>query len=317
MKRAFTMVELVMVIVVLGIVAGLGAEMIANAYRNYILQHAVHQASRRLETATERIAGLLTHRIPGTTLARNPDDLNDTVTVTTQIPNDKIHSMLEWIGTAYDSFAAAATPGWSGFCDLNASSSTTISTPGSNLNFASTVMANLSGNGVDLSGTVQRPAIIFRDMQYSDAIFYDPLRCMGMTDTNTSCISRVRMTGATTLAFDPVSAARPNKHLSEHYKLGWSAYAVCPTGDGENGESFDLVLLHNYQPWEGEYLSGGTRCDYNVGAGTAPERDLLVRQITVFKFAESGDAIRIRLCAQASIGEDRNITLCKEKVVLK
>ena len=320
-RRGFTLIEVVFVIVVLGIVAGLGSEMIANAYRNFILQNATHKASYKLEVAVEKIAALLRYRVPGTAIARNPDDLTDNVDLYTQTPDDNIHSMLEWIGTASDSFTASATPGWSGFCDLNDSNGSTLSTPGSDLNLTNVIIGNLSGNKINLSGTfgasTQHPAIFFRDLQYSDTHSYDPLKCMGLVDSNTTCISKVRKVNATTLAFDPVSVARPNKHLSEHYKLAWSAYAVCPTGDGSNGESFDLVLLYNYQPWEGEYLSGGSRCNYNVGSGEVPKRSVIVRNITVFKFAKSGNAMRIKICASSSIGEDKNITLCKEKAVLK
>jgi len=320
-RKGFTLLEVVFVIVVLGIVAGLGSDMIANAYKNFILQNATHKASSKLEVAVEKIASLLRYRVPGTAIARNPDNLAQNVALTSQIPGDNIHSMLEWIGSASDSFTAAAKPGWSGFCDLNASSSTTISTPGSDLNLTDQIIKQLSNQDVNLSlsfGTpTQHPAIFFRDLQYSDSRFYNPLQCMGMTSADTSCISKVRQVNSTTLAFDPISAARANKHLSEHYKLAWSAYAVCPTGDGSNGESFDLVLLYNYQPWEGEYLSGGNRCNYGVGSGSAPERSVLVRNITVFKFAKSGNAMRIKICASSSIGEDKNITLCKEKAVLK
>lgn len=320
-RRGFTLIEVVFVIVVLGIVAGLGSEMIANAYRNFILQNATHKASSKLEVAVEKIAALLRYRVPGTAIARNPELLTDNVYLYTQMPDDNNHSMLEWIGAASDSFTAAATPGWSGFCDLNASNANTLSTPGSDLNLSDEIIGNLSSHDLNLSGvfgaSTQHPAIFFRDLQYSDSSIYDPLQCMGLTDSNTSCISKVRKVNATTLAFDPVSAARSNKHLSEHYKLAWSAYAVCPTGDGSNGESFDLVLLYNYQPWEGEYLSGGSRCNYGVGSGSAPERSVLVRNVTVFKFAKSGNAMRIKICASSSIGEDHNITLCKEKAVLK
>ena len=309
------MVELIMVIIVLGIVASLGAEMIANAYKNYVLQNATHKAAYKMEVAAEKVANLLRHRVPGTAIARNPDDLTDNVLISYGVANDKNHTMIEWIGTAYESFSATSgsapyRPGWSGFCDLDNSSASALSTPGSDLGLASTIIDNLSGGTVDLNTSgKQRPAIFFRSLQYSSSIFYDPLRCMGLTDNNTSCISKVSGTG-TTLTFDSASS----KQLREHYKLAWSAYAICPTGDGDNGERFDLVLYYNYQPWEGERLAGGSRCDYNA---TGLNRSVLVRDITVFKFAESGDAIRIKICAQSPIGEEKNITICKEKVVLK
>ncbi len=44
-RSAFSMLELIFVIVILGIVSSIGAELIAKVYENYIVQRALHRSS--------------------------------------------------------------------------------------------------------------------------------------------------------------------------------------------------------------------------------------------------------------------------------
>jgi len=302
-RSAFTLVEIIFVIVVLGIVASLGAEMIANAYKSYLYQHATEKVLGKTELAAQQIVNLLAQRVPGTTLARNPNDLNDTLYVREYtVAGDTNHSVLEWIGAEEESFSAKAKPGWSGFADVDSSNATTVITPGSDLSFAWSVMGNLyPGMG--------NPAIFFRNQMYSRNLPYDAKSCMGLVDSNTTCISSVSDINGTAMSFVSPADTRPYKRIAEHYKLAASAFALCPKDNG-NG-TFDLILYYDYQPWEGERLSG-TACNY----GTI-KHATLITNVTVFKFAEAGNTFRFKLCAQENLGEDCNITSCKERAIIR
>ncbi|MCK9546828.1 MAG: type II secretion system GspH family protein, partial [Sulfurospirillaceae bacterium] len=61
-KSGFTMVELVMVIIVLGIVASIGADIISNLYTNYLRTRAVNRLQTQTEIALEQIAKRLQYR---------------------------------------------------------------------------------------------------------------------------------------------------------------------------------------------------------------------------------------------------------------
>ncbi len=307
--KAFTMIELIMVIVILGIVSSIGSQIIANVYKNYIIQRATHRASLKTELAAQQIANMLSYRIPGTTLARNPNGINDvnsTILVTDATDeNDTTHTLLEWIGTDNDGLSATLTPPWNGFCDIAASSQTAIKTPGSQLTTERSILSNLSGTTVN-------PAIFFRSSKYSfvsissTTVPYDVLSCLGMVSNDTSCISAVSLSATSndTLTFAGSAATSTDKVITEHYKLAWTAYAIRPITKA-NG-LFDLELYYNYQPWNGTNLNGGWPSNHAT----------IITNVSVFKFAESGNTFRFKICAQENIGEEFNVTICKEKAVI-
>jgi len=68
---AFSMLELIFVIVILGIVASIGSEMIVKVYQQYIVQRAQHRASIKTELAATQIANRLASAIPGTVVRRD------------------------------------------------------------------------------------------------------------------------------------------------------------------------------------------------------------------------------------------------------
>lgn len=313
------MLELIMVITILGIVSSVASSIIANVYENYLLQRATHRASLKTELAAQQIANLLTHRIPNTTIARNPNDWTDNIYVyDPTVPSDEKHTALEWIGEDFDGFSTPiAKPGWSGFCDVNASNQNRVQTPASNLTNAFTVMHNL-GLAAD-----SYPAIFFRHNLYSKEggvdVPYNALSdginpaCLGLVDNDVSCISSVSKKYNRRFQFQSEGSTN-KKVISEHYKLAWTAYAIVPFKHNSNticaeGESpCDLKLLYNYQPWEDERLDNHLA---DISKAT------LITNVSVFKFAESGNTFRFKLCAQEEIGENDKVTICKEKAVIR
>ena len=270
------MVELVFVIIVLGIVSSIAAEIIANVYEQYLLQRAEYRASTKTELAALQIANRLTYAIPGTIVRRlsKSGATEDITAPLTLDPTGDTYTVLQWVGYDADSFQAiscAATtatcrrPGWSGFCDLNASAGTTLSTPGSNLTLASTIIGNLGGN-------INNAAVYFAGYA---------------TENNISSVSGNTIT---------LSAAPSVK--VEQYKLAWSSYALVI----ENG---DLYLYHHFSPVPA----------VNIPAASTTTRSLLLKNINTFKFKGDGNTIRFKICKTENIGEDFNVSSCKEKAV--
>ena len=309
LRKAFSLIEVIFVLVILGIIASISSQIIVQVYENYIIQKAIYNVSTKTELVANQIVNRLAYAIHGTAIAK---DTNKTGTVEDidwirleNIPSyDNNFSTIEWIGYDNDSFSAGATPYWSGISNYETATKNSMETPASILSNADTIINNLSNGQVNLSGTKQLPAILFlqKANRYRDgaAFTYTPA-CMGMIDNDTSCIFRVSRTGDTTLNFPD---ALP-KIVSERYKLAWSAYALVPEdldGDG----LFNLFLYYNYQPWEGELYTS-----------VADNRKLLMKNISVFKFTENGGVTQLKLCATENIGEDFNISTCKEKAIIR
>ena len=306
MKKAFSLIEVIFVLVILGIVASISSQIIVQVYESYITQNAIYRTSLKTELAANQIVNRLTYAIQGTTVAKEPNkDYNSSNMGTTWAmledidvmnnPNHKKFIMLEWIGYDNDSFSAGATPYWSGVANYESATATEFESLGSKLSKASEIIKNLSDNKVDLNGSLEDPAVLF--MNSND---YD-VKCMGLIDeANTSCIFKVqkRIGTENKLTF----TGTVPKEVTERYKLTWSAYALVP--EKQPNGLYDLNLYYNYQPWNNETYKDG-------------KKKLLINNVSVFKFTENGGTIQFKLCATENIGADYNISTCKEKAIIR
>ncbi len=304
MKKAFSLIEVIFVLVILGIVASISSQIIVQVYESYITQNAIYRTSLKTELAANQIVNRLTYAIQGTTIAKEPNKTyDDSMTTWAMLedidvmnyPNHKKFIMLEWIGYDNDSFSAGTTPYWSGVSNYESATTTDFETPGSRLSRTSTIIKNLSNNKVDLSGSLKDPAVLF--MNSND---YD-VQCMGLIEeTNTSCIFKVKQTIGTenNLTF----TGTVPKEVTERYKLTWSAYALVP--EKQPNGLYNLNLYYNYQPWNNETYKDGNK-------------SLLINNMSVFKFTENGGTIQFKLCSTENIGADYNISTCKEKAIIR
>jgi len=218
-KSAFSMLELIFVIVILGIVASIGASVIAQVYESYIVQRAQFRANTKTEQALNQIANRLRYAIPGTVGAR--DSNTSAIIPVTEITSTAIRNVLQWVGADGDSFEAMTStsrkPGWSGFIDLDQSTTTTLVSPGSNLDLTKKIITNLGGS-------------------ISNAKLYFP---NALTPVNVSDGSGENIS---------VTGLASGSTISERYKLAWSSYAVVFEGT-------DLWLYYSFSPNIGEPLN--------------------------------------------------------------
>ncbi len=226
LRHAFTMLELIFAMVILGIVASIGAGVITQTFESYIIQRAQYRANIKTELALNQIANRLRYAIPGTVGARKT---LGTPYIRMEVVTDAEMNVLQWVGYDGDSFeaitsAADRKPGWSGFCDVDASSSTAISTPGSNLALASTIITNLNG-------TVGNARLYFAD---NGALSYGVASVAGEIIT---------MNG---------TGIPPGTLIPERYKLAWSSYALEVDANG------DLLLHHHFDPTAGVAIANDT-----------------------------------------------------------
>ena len=286
-RKAFSMLELVFVIVILGIVSSIGAEIIADVYKSYILERATHRSSVKTELAATQLANRLLYAVPGTVIGRKTDDSYRDISSL----DSEDYRILEWIGYDNDSFSAKIKPGWSGFVDLDDSNKTNLKTRGSDLNNTDLIIKNLTNGTTDIGDT----AVFFPGQ-------YDAYNVGYIDENGNSDSSGAIKVDSNSHDDDLVVEDLTGKTISEFYKLSWTAYALVPTDNGDG--TFDLSMYYNYQPWNGEKYTDG-------------DSKVLVRNVTVFKFIGTDTTVRFKLCQEEMITNDSNITICKEKAVIR
>jgi hypothetical protein len=201
----------------LGIVASIGAEIIAQTYESYIVQRAQYRATMKTELALNQIANRLRYAIPGTVMAENSGSLVSITDI-----NSTTSNLLQWVAYDGDSFEAISSssrqPGWSGFCDIDGYTpgSTSLPTPGSDLALATSVISKLGGN------------IANAQIYFPDGTNYGVASGSGENITLDSAIPS-------------------GNRVFERYKLAWSSYAL-------SVESGNLYLYYNFNPTVGTPL---------------------------------------------------------------
>ena len=323
MKRAFTLLELVVVIVVLGIIAMMSFNAIMNIYSNYFQTRTVNELETQTEIALEQISKRLEHRIKPSVIARKPSGeflaLNDS-----GVNLNAEYEILEFIPYAYEIFndvisldandnvieQGGKAGRYSGYVDLTKSSPATgLISPGSN--FTTGVVETIKditcrnetrdATCVDFENKDGGVVAIFSDVYYNvqDSFGYKgditklDIAKVGVKDGQ-------RGINGNTLEISGFA----NKQISEQYHLAYTANAIVPEqsqsqADKNNGV-FDLNLYYDYRPWMGEkYKQNG-------------EKSTLAKNVTRFVFTEKNGVIVLKLCMRAKNSE---ITICKSKAV--
>jgi len=290
MKKAFTMLELVFVIVILGIIASIGAEIIANLYENYLKTRAINRLQTQTELALDQIAKRLQYRIKDSVRAIDPTGTLNSVPLTDA---NSSYTILEWLGSSNESFLG----GWTGFIDIDSNDTNesanpkTLKTSGSDLNITNNIIQALTNNNVSLDAGSDNPAIIFKGKSTYDVNDY-------YTQGINNHTLKVRRNGKDILTITPDDNTT---EIFEQYYLSHSAFAIVPEGADVN--DFNLSLKYNYEPWNTE--------NYNTGSSS-----VIMEHVSTFRFTQIGETIRIKLCVNESLSRsDYNFAFCKERVI--
>jgi len=298
---AFTMIELIFVIVVMGIVAMIASDIIANMYNRYLLSRTYNRLEIKTEQALDVISRRLEYRIKPSVIAK---EFNNSMIPLSAVAGHA-YPILEWLGYDndgldgnYDSTAGMVVPGWDGFVDLNASSTSQITTPGSYLQ--SVAKPILDALSQDINTSAEKPAIVFFNANMNNPYRY------GWNGGDFNNTIPVTFTGETTMNLNNTPDS-----IHEKYYLAWSAYAIVPLQtDGSNctnpsTQDCNLYFYYDFRPWEGDEYQNGTRA-------------LITEHITQFTFKQIGGAIHVKLCAaDVSFNKyaEQNASICKERVI--
>ena len=296
---AFSMIELIFVIVIMGIIGKFGVEFLAKAYHSFIFSKINNELQSKSEMAVETIASRLQYRIKDSVIARTEENNNSFVAIADATGSN--YKVLEWVGIAQESrrglsLQANGTPylpDWSGIIDLDAGNKDRLVSPETNTTDINTTIDDLS----DGNTTVDDAALYFVGAN-SDINGYGwdgvalnnqdgaihPIKSVPGEDNNfTSSITGVDFSGV---------------DIYEYYLLAWTAYAIVyEPGTDDKGT---LYLYYDYQPWNGEKMTDG-------------KKSILMTDVSTFQFMSIGSIMKIQVCTKSDLEEE--YSLCKEKTI--
>ncbi len=301
-KSAFTMMELIFVIVIMGIIAGGTFIQISTIYEDMIQKQNSSELESEAKVIAEQVTARLSSSIKESLVAL--DDLGgaDCKGVSTLVSGDN-NGILAWVGRSDEANTGLWDDtigdylGWSGFVDVGIPpvSHASISTKGSKLDFAETVIDDLTG----LTGSLSQPvnsspvAIYFKEdmtTQQLESVCGD----FGLdTAASPAKMHKVIKSSNTQLDFD--STATPPV-ISEQYAMSHSAYAIERNSSGG-------LLLYSFRPWNGEHANSPGVKKYILG-----------QNVSSFAFKWDSGLFRINICVEKN-SAGYPIRVCKEKAV--
>ncbi len=317
-KRAFTLIELVAVIVVMGIIASIGADIIAKMYENYLRSRAISNLEQRTEVALEFISKKLQDRVKRSTGVLRGANI---VPLSRAIATDRT---IVWLGISKESklISSVSGSGWSGIIDLGSALTTGTTnesflySPGSKLwsgnaneATASNIIEALSYGDVTLHTRSGDEPVLIPKYPYG----VDSNISAYYSNTNTDYTAQIVASGdkrfwiqnGDSIGLINTTPSTTARRLYDEYYLSHTAYAIVPTGP--NPRDFNLTLRYNFQPWHGEDI----RTNANVGRSA-----VIAEHVSTFRIREVDSVINIKLCI-GDINRTTNFEFaaCKETVV--
>jgi len=338
MKKAFTLIELIVVLVIMGILATIATEILLKVYQNYAITKATNALVYKTDLIINEIASKLQTRIPNSVIATECNattngcrdgNITDFISIEKLTQNNASkYPVIEWISKdiysrrgEWNSTLKEVIPGWSGFVDLK---KTQINSDNGDYNITipyskMSVIQDIEGNftkswGIDgyenvfennlsvliFSGADGRGA--FNDINHSYG-WYETLD-PNNTAQKVFAIKQIIKDDLnnTEIRIKDINESNETT-VYEGFFISNGAEAIVPVYDS-NYSDYNLTFYQNYYPWKDQNFTEG-----NVS--------VLATHVTQFKFKEQNGLMRIYLCIQdPNVKTDNgNLTICKEKVV--
>lgn len=291
MRKAFTLLEMVFVIVIIGVIGSFSSDIFINAYKNYIFTLTQNRLEAKSSMALNFIAKKLTNRIRPATIART--------NATTYVPiiNHTTENIIEWIDSFYESKIDGdpTAPTFIPLIDLN-NPATTVSQlhfPILNKNALDLLIESLSNSATvqNKIGLIFRGANsdIYNDYAWDYIAIADQSRAIhpvSIDANNTLTTSIGDFTG---------------QDVWEFADIVWTARAI----EYDSGNK-KLIFYDNYRPWQGDKFTD------------AAIQVTIMENVSNFSFTALGEVIQLHICV-----EDPNLSadfgggyaLCKDKTI--
>lgn len=299
MKKAFTLIEIIVTIVILGILAAGTFVSLKHLYLRSAKSKTLSESSFTTQIVVDQIAALLYDRVPATVIGYKLN--GDFEPIANILSTD--FKILQWIGTSVEAHKSGY---YSGFIDLDASDKNTSTAVSFDVNATGIESLHVKKFG---SGSIAN-----KDIALIFAGSFDDGSLSSSSDFNSSFgwhgnpsnLIYTFTTSDNNLSFD----IKPQE-VYEKYYLVDSAYAIarkeditppCSSVDASD-DANTLYLFYNFRPWKAQDF-----CDGNV--------TVLAEGVRGFKAGVINNNIYFSLSISKEIrGSDNNLSISKEKVV--
>lgn len=295
-KKAFTMLELIIVIVIMGIVSKFGVEFLVQAYRSYLHSSVNNQLMNESETAIEFVANRLQYRIKDSIIVRQDDDNKSNYTALSNADTSQEYISLEWVESDIDSFKGSWNgsifkPNYSAIIDLDDSNKSTLISPETNTTAINSYIDTLSEGNSNFEDS----AIYFISGDSDiDGYGWDGVKI----DDQNHTMHPIKHSDSNISYFEDDTSAGDFSGVDvyEYYQISWSANAFA-LKDG------NLTFYYDYQPWEGEYYKDDAK------------KVVVMQNVDTFRFIAIGSVVKIQLCVHSDLIESEAYSICKEKTI--
>ncbi len=228
-RSAFTMIELIFVIVIIGILSKYGIGLLKNAYENYFYSKVNNALQAKTEAALESIAARLTYRIKESVIAKKDDGSFSSLPSATYAEDATV---LEWLGYDIDGYRGINVPLWSGIIDIDSANTnqTQLYSPQTSLSFEHGALFFVGEENIDV---------------------YNGFGWSGELLNQGGSIHPVNISGNGIFTSD-VGVNFSGATVYENYLFIKSAYAI----ENDNGT---LYLYTDYKPWRGQTFADGNK----------------------------------------------------------
>jgi len=294
-RKAFTMIELIFVIVIMGIIGKFGVEYLAQAYKSFIFTSINNQLQQNSAQAVEFIANRLQYRIKDSAIARTAAGATP---VALGSAAGSSYKVLEWVAEDIDGFRGDTLPFWSGILDLDKGSATVLESPGTDTGKVNTLIGALSNGG----STINDAALFFIGANSDVKTDYGWDGNLTKINAQTGAMHPITSAAGATQFQSSTGTNFSGIDVYEYYKLAWTANAVVYE-PGTNNKGV-LKFYYNYQPWLGESYT-------STGAKSA----IIMEDVSTFQFIAIGDIVKIQVCVKSDLVTGEEYSLCKEKTI--
>ena len=338
MKKSFTLIELIVVMIIMGILATIAVEILLKVSKNYVITKSQNRLAFEEDLIINKIAAKMENRIPNSVIATecnvtNNDCIKGNVKDFISIEelteeNAYKYPVVEWLEKdiyskrgEWNGSVKRVLPGWGGFVDLkktkkNANDDYNITIPYSKMSVIEEIDGNWSEEwGIEGYNNVFENNLSVLIFSGSDGrgAFNDINHSYGWYETLDSNNKAQKVFGIVKIIEDDRSNTEirvktiddtNDTTVYEGFFIVKGAQAIVPSYNSDT-DDYNLTFFQNYYPWKKE--------DY-----TDANSSLLATHVVQFKFRQQNGMMRIYLCIQdpeVDVGDNEKLTVCKEKVV--